>query len=693
MKPVPVLPVVRAVRIALLLGPGFIASPHVLAAGVPGELDEVLVSARRITSLAGEVTSASVGTVLGEQLETRPILRTGEVLEVVPGLVVTQHSGGGKANQFFLRGFNLDHGTDFASRVEGIPVNMPTHAHGQGYSDINFMIPELVERIEYRKGTYYAEEGNFSAAGSVDVNYRSELPQGLAMITGGQYDYGRALLATSPRVGSGTLLLAADGTYSDGPWDLAEQLRKFNAVAKYTQGDAHAGWHVIGMGYRGRWRSSDQIPLRAVQDDALDRFGYVDPTDGGRTHRYSLSAGVWRPLGEGELHANAYAMDYGLDLFSNFTYALDAANGDQFEQFDARHVYGADTDYALPAQFGGHSGRLRAGLQWRRDDIGTVGLYSTRERERLGTTREDDVVQSSYSLWISQEQSWTTWLRTEAGLRADAFDFHVDSNVAANSGKADDHIVSPKLSIVLGPWARTELFLNWGRGFHSNDARGTTIRVDPLDGTTPVDRVTPLVRATGQEVGVRSTVAPGLQLAASLWTLHVNSELLFIGDGGITEASRASRRTGLELSAYYAPSEALIIDADLAFTRPRFTDDDPAGRRIPNAVERVASMGISWRGGAGWFGGARLRYLGPAALLEDNSIRSRSTLLANIDAGYRFNARLTGTVTLLNAFDRKANDITYFYESRLPGESTPVSDVHFHPVEPRQLRAALTLRF
>jgi len=690
MKPAPTALMPRALAPILV---ATIVAPNLHAAGIPGQLDEVVVTARRLTTLAGDVSSASVGTVLGEQLETRPVLRTGEVLEVVPGLVVTQHSGGGKANQYFLRGFNLDHGTDFASRVEGIPVNMPTHAHGQGYSDINFMIPELADRIEYRKGTYYAEEGNFSAAGSVDVNYRNALPEGLAMFSGGQYDYGRALLAASPRLGPGTLLLAADTTYSDGPWELAEQLRKFNAVAKYTQGDAQQGWRLLGMGYRGRWRSTDQIPLRAVQDETLDRFGYFDPSDGGNTHRYSLSAAGWQPLGAGTLRANAYAMDYGLDLFSNFTYSTDAVNGDQFEQLDARHVYGADTEYSLPLELAEHKGRLRAGLQWRRDDIGTVGLYKTRERERLGTVREDAVVQSSYAAWISLEHSWIDWLRTEIGLRADAFGFDVRSNVAANSGKANDQIMSPKLSMVFGPWANSEVFLNWGRGFHSNDARGTTIRVDPLDGITPVDRVTPLVRATGQEIGMRSVVAPGLQLAASLWTLKVDSELLFIGDGGITEASRASRRTGLELSAYYSPIEALIIDADLAFTRPRFIDNDPAGRRIPNAVDSVASVGFSWRSHAGWFGGGRLRYLGPAALIEDNSIRSHSTLLANFDLGYRFSRNLTATVTLLNAFDQKANDITYFYESQLPGESAPVADVHFHPVEPRQLRGSFTLRF
>jgi hypothetical protein len=677
--------------IPVLLGAGLLDPLAALAAGVPGELDEVVVTARRLVGLTGRTFSATVGTVLGEQLETRPMLRTGEVLEVVPGLVVTQHSGSGKANQYFLRGFNLDHGTDFASRVEGIPVNMPTHAHGQGYSDINFMIPELVDRIEYRKGTYYADEGNFSAAGSVDVSYRRRLEHDEVLLVGGEHDYGRALLAASPQLAGGDLLFALDTTHDNGPWELAEHSHKYNGVIKYTQGDAQQGFSLAGMGYRGSWRATDQIPLRAVQSGELGRFGYVDDSDGGRSRRYSLSASLWQPLGEGSLRATGYAMDYGLDLFSNFSYFTDAVNGDQFEQYDERRVYGLSASYRLPVVLAGRNGNFRGGADWRHDGIPTVGLYRTRERERLSIMREDAVTQNSYSLWASQDLAIAAWLRAEAGLRFDAFHFQVASNIAANSGQADDRILSPKLAVVFGPWDGTELFLNWGRGFHSNDARGTTIRVDPADGVTPTEPVTPLVRATGREIGLRSAVVPGLQLAGSLWELEVASELLFIGDGGITEASRASRRRGVELSAYYTPSSAWIIDADVAFTRPRFSDNDPVGRRIPNAVERVISCGVSYHD-ASWSGGIRLRHLGPAALLEDNSRRSEPVSLVNLEVGYRFTNRLSATAALFNVFGARANDITYFYESRLPGESAPVEDVHFHPVEPRTLRLALTAR-
>jgi outer membrane receptor protein involved in Fe transport len=294
---------------------------------------------------------------------------------------------------------------------------------------------------------------------------------------------------------------------------------------------------------------------------------------------------------------------------------------------------------------------------------------------------------------VSEGIAWTPKFRTTVGLRADHFDFDVRSSLAANSGTASDSIVSPKLTMVFGPWADTEVFVNYGEGFHSNDARGTTIRVDPLDGVTPVDRVNPLVKARGEEIGLRTAFQDRLKLAASVWTLGLDSELLFVGDGGTTEPSRASRRTGIELSAYYTPASWLIVDADMAWSRARFTDDDAAGDRIPNAVDRVASVGIALNRPTRWTGGARLRYLGPAALIEDNSVRSSATTLLNLEAGYQFTSNVKASLEVLNAFDRKANDITYYYESQLPGEAAPSEDIHFHPVEPRAVRAFVTVRF
>lgn len=666
-----------------------------LAGGIPtstGWLEEVVVTGK-LERLEGDPSSATVGVATSEQLDLRPVLRTGELLEVVPGLIVTQHSGSGKANQYFLRGFNLDHGTDLATSVDGVPVNMPTHAHGQGYTDINFVIPELVDSIEYRKGTYYAQTGNFSAAGAVDMHYRTSLDAPFVTFESGDDDYMRSLFAASPEIGGGKLLIGVEHSQNNGPWVLEERFHKTNALLRYTHDTEDGRFSLTAQGYDGEWRSTDQIPLRAVQSGAIDRFGFVDPTDGGDSHRYTLAADWYQQTGVGRLHAQGYAIDYQLDLFSNFTYATDTRNGDQFEQFDDRRVYGGQLTWSRPLELMGLSNELNLGVELRRDDIGTVGLYKTVARQRIDTTREDSVTQSSYSAYSSVKTHWSEHVRTEVGLRADLFEFDVDSSLAANSGSADDSIFSPKFSLILGPWSETELFVNVGKGFHSNDARGTTIRVDPTDGVTPVDRVDPLVDALGADVGVRTAVLPNLQLTASLWTLELDSELLFVGDAGITEASRESERRGIEAGAIWNPLPWLILDADLAWSRSRFTESDPAGDRIPGAVESVASVGLAIDHPSGWFGGARLRHFGSAPLIEDDSVRSDPTTLVNLEAGYHITDNIQLSAALFNVFDSRDNDITYLYESQLPGEAQPVNDIHFHPVEPRTFRVTLRATF
>jgi hypothetical protein len=662
------------------------------AAGVTGAgLEEVTVTARRVV-LTGEPRAASEGTVLAEQLENRPLLRVGELLEVVPGLIVTQHTGDGKANQYFLRGFNLDHGTDFSTRVNGVPVNMPTHGHGQGYMDVNFVIPELVDRIVYRKGTYYADLGNFSAAGAAEMTYARTLQPFIAL-SGGEDGYARGVAAGSLEVGGGALLAGVEVDRTDGPWQLSEDLRKTNAVLRWSREGERSAFALDAMAYQSEWTATDQIPLRAVENGALNRFGFIDPTNGGESHRRSLSAQGYRSAGPGRVEYSAYAVDYQLQLFSNFTYALNSAQGDQFEQFDDRLVMGGALSWQQPLTFGRITADWRIGLDVRRDEIDPVGLHLTTERERYATIREDAVDQTLTGLWTAFSTRWTPWLRSEFGARFDRFDYDVTSTLAANSGSGSDDLVSPKVSLAFGPWRDTEFFMAIGRGFHSNDARGATTTVDPNDGVSPVDRVTALAAARGSEVGLRTAVLPRTQLSLALWQLDLDSELLFIGDGGTTEATRPSRRRGVELGLYARPRDWLIIDADYAWSRARFRDQDAAGSRIPGAVEAAASLGVTIDHASGWFGGIRVRYLGQAALLEDDSVRAPSSTLANVDIGRRFGERFKLRLGVYNVFDREANDITYFYESQLPGESRPVNDIHFHPVEPRTVRVTAEVRF
>jgi len=667
------------------------------------EAPEVQVIGHYETGI-GTSDAASEGSVTWRRIESRPLLRPGELVELVPGMIVTQHSGGGKANQYFLRGYNLDHGTDFALSVDGMPVNMPTHGHGQGYADINFVIPELVSGMDFRKGPYFASEGDFSTAGAAHLHYFEQLPQHLGLLTLGTDGYGRVVTAASPQAGAGRLLLGFEALTYDGPWVNEEDLRKFNGVLRYSQGDSASGFNVTLMGYDSDWTATDQVPERAVESGEIDRFGTLDPTDGGETSRFSLSANVRRPFGNGQAQMDAYVIRYAMDLWSNFTYALDdpltgAPNGDQFKQADRRTVYGMHPRYAWSGTLGAAETTNTVGLQLRYDDIRRVGLYSTNDREIVSTTREDSVDQLSAGIYLENATQWKPWLRSILGVRADWFSFDVDSSIADNSGKEKDSIVSPKFGLVFGPWAKTEYFVNAGYGFHSNDARGTVIAVDPktLDPADPVD---PLVRTRGAELGVRTEIIPKLQSSLSLWMLEQGSELLFVGDAGTTEASRPSTREGIEWINYYRPLPWLLIDAELAFTRARFDDRDPAGDRIPGALERMAQVGITVEDLGRWFGSIQMRYLGSRPLIEDNSVRSDSTTITNARVGYRLTDKVRVQLDVLNVFGSKDNDIAYFYASCLPSEigSTPcpgvsprdgVEDIHFHPVEPRQFRLTL----
>jgi hypothetical protein len=666
---------------------------------------DVLVTGRRtfrsltdldepVNGLLGLASAGSEGVVGARQIEERPIYRPGDIFEAVPGVVISQHSGGGKANQFYVRGFNLDHGTDLATWVAGAPVNMPTHAHGQGYSDVNFLIPELVSGVQYQKGTYDAQEGDFSAAGAVNVNYLNFLDHPRFKLEGGQNRFGRALFAASSPLGQGHLLYAAEASHNDGPWVHPDGYQRWNGVLRYTQGNQQSGLGLTAMAYSGRWSATDQIPQRAITSGLIGRFGAIDPTDAGRSHRYSL-AGEWRKsTGAGLTLVKAYAIDYELDLFSNFTYFLDdPVNGDQFEQKDQRRVIGAVASQRFLSRWRGKDAESVAGVQGRVDLVPTVGLYHTKERRRLETIRQDDVTQSSGAVFFQTRLQWTPWLRTTAGVRDDLYHFDVKSSDPANSGARTSSLVSPKLSLIFGPWSNTEVYANWGWGFHSNDARGAVQTRDPKTGK-PVDPVDPLVRATGAEVGLRTLAVGRFHSTVAAWLLDVASELVFVGDAGTTEPSRPSRRLGLEWSSAYTPTRWLTLDADLAYSKARFRDRDPARGRIPGAIEGVASAGLTVQDRGPLSGSLRLRYFGPRPLIEDDSVRSKPSATLSARASFRLRSRYSLSLEMFNLTNAKVSDIDYYYVSRLRGEPPEgVADVHSHPLEPRTMRASLTASF
>ncbi len=645
-------------------------------------------------NLVGVATSASVGAITAEQLAARPIMRPGEVLEAVPGFITSQHSGEGKANQYYLRGFNLDHGSDFATTLAGVPMNESSGAHAHGYSDVNLLIPELVSGVQYTKGPYFAEHGDFSAAGSANISYVNVLDRPLLSVSSGGQGWGRVFGAISPEVGAGNVLLALETSTNDGPWELPDDMRKVNAVVRYSQGDLTNGFSITGMGYKADWNATDQIPLRAVEAGSLSRFGNIDSTDAGRTSRYSVAFDGLQSSGAGSTRLTAYALQGGLNLFQNFTYFLEhPVDGDQIEQEGRRWVSGARLVHRRLGSAFDRPLESAVGASFRHDAVGTVGLYNTVARRRTNTIRNDAVDQSTVGLFGQSEIEWTRVFRTTLGVRGDFYRYNVDAVRALNTGSGTSALVSPKLTAVLGPWQGTELYLNYGQGFHSNDPRAATTVVDPITGEQ-VASEDPLVPARGAEIGLRTVALPGLQSTVALWYLAFDSELIFVGDAGIAEASRPSRRLGVEWTNYVRLASWLTGELDVSLSRARFSDFDPAGDFIPGALDRVVAGAITVTPARRVFGSLRLRHFGPRPLIEDNTVQSAATTILNGEIGMRINERFNVVLEAFNLLDSDVSDIDYFYTSRLPGEpAAGVDDIHFHPSIPRTARVLLNIDF
>ena len=662
-------------------------------------LERVVVNGGRFANLIGVADSATEGTIDAKQLATRPLLRPAEVLESVPGLTVTQHSGDGKANQYFLRGFNLDHGSDFASYVNGMPINNVSHAHGQGYMDLNFLIPELISTVRYRKGAYNAEDNAFVVTGVAYVDYARRLPEPIVDLTVGQHNYRRALGAGSLKLNDEfTLLGGIELGGTDGPWDQPEKLHKVNTTLRLSSGTAANGFSATAMTYVSRWIATEHVPERAIASGEIGRFGTLAPTDGGQTYRHSLSADWARTGDAGSTRANGYVVGYGLNLFSSPSGVQDP----QHEQEDRRTIFGGAVSHSKGLGATLFDTEATLGLQYRRDRIPRVGLFNTVERIRTETVRQDKIDQSAIGVYAEARTQWLPWFRSTLGARFDWLYGSVSSIDgllnAANGGTVRTTQASPKMALALGPFSGTEFYVNWGRGFHTNDFRGATSSVSPVDGS-PAQKVRPLAKATSAEVGLRARPLPGWNTALSLWKTKLASELVFIGDEGVTEPKGASRRSGIEWWNDYAPTPWLTIDADLAISRARFVEASNGGTQVPNAIPLSASLGASADANGAWFGGLRLRYIGAYPLEETGTHKSSAFLTTNLKVGYRVGPSLRVSLDVLNLFDRRANDIEYWGTSctRTEGPGCNGGDGFdgklVHPLEPRTFRVSVRASF
>jgi hypothetical protein len=564
-------------------------------------------------------------TIPGDELNLRPVTRPGEILEAVPGLIVTQHSGEGKANQYFLRGYNLDHGTDMAIFVDDVPINMRTHAHGQGYSDLNWLMPETVNAVDVRKGPYFANEGDFGSAGNLHIGLIDKVDRSIASVTIGSFGYARLFAMSSAKAGDGNLLVATEVATYDGPWSNPDDVRKLNIMMRYSQGSALDGFTITGMAYSNQWNSTDQVPERAITTGQISRYGEEDPTDGGNTSRFALAARLARPDDAGSWKVNAYVLQSSLDLFNNFTYFLtNSTQGDQFHQHDERIVAGANVARSLKGSLEGMPTTTTVGIQTRYDAI-NLGLTDTYQRAFRSNIRSDKVDEGSVGIFVENTVHWSQWLRTTLGWRGDLYAATVDSIYDANnSGRAQASLGSPKFSLVLGPFNKSEFFFGAGTGMHSNDARGATITESPTDPTTKLSASPLLVLTEGAEIGVRSKAIADLDTSISVFVLNQASEIIFNGDGGDTSPSRPSQRYGIEWTNKYRPNSWLTFDGDLALSHARFLGYDTvhsqafasltgypqahignAPGNYTNAPAVVASVGLMFEDKTGWFGGPR----------------------------------------------------------------------------------------
>jgi TonB dependent receptor-like, beta-barrel/TonB-dependent Receptor Plug Domain len=667
------------------------AEPAALVDG--GALQDIVVTAERL-KLIGIATTASEGVVVDAELALAPAYRPGQLLETVPGLDVTSHSGEGKANQYLMRGYNLDHGTDLAIYVDEMPVNEPTHAHGQGYSDVNFLIPELATNIRYSKGTYYAGEGDFASVGAVHLNYLNALDDQIAL-TAGTLGFQRLFTAGSSRLGEGRLLGALELQHYDGPWDHPDDQRKINAVLRYSGGDEHDGYSLTGMFYHGLWNSTTDQPARALSEGLIGRFGSLDPSDGGQAERASVSARWFATIGGGQLAANGYVINNQLTLWNDFTHFLtDPVNGDQEAQRENRITVGGGAGFSRTDEVAGWRNDWVTGVSTR-FDFNDVSRVPTQSRVTLPASADpldffekDRVHLSDVAAYAQVTTHWLPWLRTVVGLREDRIQ---GSDSGTNPGEASASLFQPKASLIVTPLATTEFYLSAGRGFHSDDLRG--VNQAALTGVAGA----PLIaRQDGAEIGVRQQVGRRLAITLALFTLDAQSETTYNPDVGQDSAGPASRRRGFELNVTYQAAAWLELYASYSADHARFKtpfDDGTGhvGEYLPNAPFATGSFAAYVKELGAWSGGLQYRYLGAYPLSSDGAVRGSGYGEWNGDIRYAFESGWNLALGVYNIMNAKANAAEFWYIDRLPGEpAAGVADIHFHPLEPVSVRLTVS---
>ncbi|HTB90376.1 MAG TPA: TonB-dependent receptor [Steroidobacteraceae bacterium] len=685
----------RTLGITLLSAAAMVAAKAETAA-TPDQLDEIRVTAERL-GLMGSASTASEGIVVNDELTLTPAFRVGQLLETVPGLQVTSHSGEGKANQYLLRGYNLDHGTDLATFVDGMPVNEPTHAHGQGYTDLNFLIPELATNVTYTKGPYYAKEGDFASVGSVHINYLDALAPEISY-TEGTLGYERFFGGGSAKLGEGNLLGALEWQHYNGPWVNPDELHKINAVLRYSAGDQTDGYSATAMYYHGLWNATTDQPERAIEEGLIGRYGSLNPSDGGMAQRTSLTAQFFKPVAGGELNASAYLFGNRLTLWNDFTHFLvDPVHGDQEEQHEDRTTIGGSIDYEHAVPIFGLQNDVTVGLATR-SDFNDVSRLPTENRivipaadDPLNFSEADTVRLSSFSAYAQSVTHWTDWFRSVFGYR---YDTQYGSDKGTNSGAASDHLLAPKGSLIFRPAEMTELYISAGRGFHSDDLRGVTAAQDAHVAGAPL-----IARQSGEEVGLRQQLTRAFTMTVSFYELSAQSETTYDPDAGVDAAGPGSRRRGYEVNLTYQALQWLEFYGSYSGNRARYVtpfDDGTGhvGEYLPNAPFATGSFNVYVKNLGPWSGSLGYRYLSSYPLSSDNSVQGHGYGIWSGDARYAIGADWSLGLGIYNLLNKKADAAEFWYVDRLQGEPAGgAPDVHIHPLEGISGRFTLTKSF
>ena len=670
--------------------------------GDAAKKDEVLI---RGDKPGGD--SASRVDVGRRELELRPRLRPGDVLEAVPGLFAVQHAGGGKANQYFLRGFDADHGTDIAFFVDGVPVNNVSHGHGQGFSDWHFLIPELVVGLDGFKGPYYAQFGDFATAGAVNLRLAEKFEESYAQYAVGSYGIMRGLVIASPDIGGDwRTVVAAEMYKDDGPFANPEKLKRYNAFLRATHDVGGTGKVTMTwMSYGSTWRGSGQVPARAVCGEGeagspppeaygqkcIDHFGNVDPTEGGSTTRHMASVAYSATSHDSDLSAMAYVTKYRFTLFSNFTFFNDdPIHGDEVEQDDDRTIFGGDFRVRKHLHVGPSKLTTTVGFQARNDSIDNA-LYHDQRRARLDTRVLAHISESEIGMFAEEDMRLLPWLRITAGLRGDRVDVNVDDKLAqANPGGNDSsgfkgaQRLSPKLLAVVSPIPQVDLFADYGRGFHSNDARGAVLRSSPA---------TLMTAATGYETGVRVTPIKDLRVQTDLFLLDLESELVWNGDSGGTSPAGSTRRYGVEVSARYHIQNWFYADMDFTAVKARYRENAGNGQSVALAPTRTFTAGFGVRptfGDTIPFAAARLKFLADRPAREDNAFTAQGFTTIDANVGMRWKD-IEGAVDVQNLLNTTWREVNFTSDTRLPYEPKTVSGIHYSPGWPRTVIGRATL--